>query len=152
MNIPPLPADSTGTKTMRERIEEHTKVEPCHSCHGVMINPIGFAYEGFDAMGKERATDHGKPVNTADSYAFEDGVQSYGNAAELAQVLAARPQVHRCYAGNWLEYAYGRQKKSGDSLLVDTVAKASLAGASTKQVIMQLVQAKAFSHRPLGGS
>lgn len=152
MNIPPLPADSTGTKTMRERIEEHTKVEPCHSCHGTMINPIGFAYEGFDAMGKERTTDHGKPVNTADSYNFEDGVQSYGNAAELAQVLAQRPQVHRCYAGNWLEYAYGRQKKSGDSLLIDTVAKASLSGASTKQVIMQLVQAKAFSHRPAGGS
>ncbi|MGZ5968297.1 MAG: DUF1592 domain-containing protein, partial [Polyangiales bacterium] len=78
MNIPPLPADDTGTKTMRERIEEHTKVEPCHSCHGVMINPIGFAYEGFDALGKARTTDHGKPVNSADSYNFEDGVQSYG--------------------------------------------------------------------------
>jgi hypothetical protein len=152
MNIPPLPADSSGTKTMRERIEEHTKVEPCHSCHGVMINPIGFAYEGFDAMGRVQTTDHGKPVNTAASYAFEDGVQSYGNAVELANVLAQRPQVHRCYAGNWLEYAYGRQKQKGDSALIDNVAKQSLSGASAKQLIMSLVQAKAFSHRPLGGS
>lgn len=146
--IPPLPSDPSGTKTMRQRIEDHTKVEPCHSCHGVMINPIGFAYEEFDALGKFRTTDHDQPVNAADTYNFEDGPQSYGNAVDLAKILAARPQVHRCYTGNWLEYAFGRQKAEGDTALIDAVSKKSLAGASTKEIIMQLVQARAFSHRP----
>lgn len=154
MMVPPLPKDDGTTKTMRERITAHTGKNTCGAgCHGTMINPAGFAFENYDALGKWRTMDNGKPVDAADTYPFEDGAQSYKNGVEFAKVLAARPQVHRCYTGNWLEYAYGRQKAEGDQLLVDTVGKASLAGASTKELILKLVLSKSFSHRPIvGGS
>jgi hypothetical protein len=153
MNVPPLPADDSSAKTMRERITAHTGKNTCGSgCHGTMINPAGFAFENFDALGKWRTTDNGQPVNAADVYPFEDGEQSYDGAVSFAKVLAARPQVHKCYAGNWLEYAYGRQKALGDQALIDLVAKESLGGASTKELILKLVMAKSFSHRPLTNS
>jgi hypothetical protein len=153
MMVPPLPKDEGGTLTMRERITNHTGKNTCGAgCHGTMINPAGFAFENYDALGKWRTIDNTKPVNAADTYPFEDGAQSYNNAVEFSKILAARPQVHRCYTGNWLEYAYGRRKAEGDQLLVDTVGKASLGGASTKELILKLVLSKSFSHRPLGGS
>ncbi len=146
--IPPLPPPVEG-KTTRDRVSAHTGKGTCGAgCHGTMINPAGFAFESFDAAGKWRTTDNGIPVNTADTYPFEDGPQSYSGPVEFAKVLAARPQVHRCYVGNWLEYAYGRRKATGDGALVARVAGDSLAGASTKDVILKLVLAKSFTHRP----
>lgn len=153
MNVPPLPKDEVGTYTMRERITAHTGKNTCGAgCHGTMINPAGFAFENFDALGKWRTTDNGKPVNAADVYPFEDGEQAYNGPVEFAKVLVARPQVHKCYAGNWLEYAYGRQKAEGDQALIDIVGKASLGGASTKELILKLVLSKSFSNRPAGGA
>ncbi len=152
MNVPPLPKDAGGTMTMRERITAHTGKNTCGAgCHGSMINPAGFAFEGFDAIGRARATDNGRPVNAADVYPFLDGPKAYDGAAAFAQVLAKRPQVHRCYAGNWLEYAYGRRKASGDEALIERVAGASLAGASTKELLLKLVLERSFAARP-GGS
>jgi len=152
MNVPPLPKDEVGTFTMRERITSHTGKNTCGAgCHGTMINPAGFAFENFDALGKWRTTDNGKPVNAADVYPFEDGEQAYNGPVEFAQVLVKRPQVHRCYAGNWLEYAYGRQKADGDQALIDIVSKESLSGKSTKELILKLVLSKSFSNRPAGG-
>lgn len=151
--IPPLPKDEGGTMTMRERITAHTGKGTCGAgCHGTMINPAGFAFESFDAAGKWRTTDHGKPVDTKDSYPFADGAQSYDGAVSFAKMLVARPQVHECYSGNWLEYTYGRQKAAGDAALIERVGKASMAGASTKDLVLKLVMEKSFTRRPLGGS
>lgn len=150
--IPPLPKDEGGTMTMRERISAHTGKNTCGSgCHGTMINPAGFAFETFDAVGKWRTTDKGKPVNAADIYPFTDGAQNYDGPVQFAKVLAARPQVHQCYSGNWLEYAYGRQKAEGDTALIERVASASMGGASTKDLILKLVLEKSFSRRPATG-
>lgn len=151
--IPPLPKDEGGTMTMRERISAHTGKNTCGSgCHGTMINPAGFAFETFDAVGKWRTTDKGKPVNAADTYPFADGAQTYDGPVQFAKVLAARPQVHQCYSGNWLEYTYGRQKAEGDTALIERVAAASMSGASTKELILKLVLERSFSRRPGGGS
>lgn len=153
MNVPPLPKESAGTKTMRERVQTHTGPGTCGAgCHGTMINPIGFAFESFDASGKWRTTDNGLPVDTKATYEFKDGAHTYDGPVALAKVLAARPQVHGCYAQKWLEYTYGRFPAVGDGGLVDRVARQSLGGGSVKDVIVTLVLAPSFSRRPAGGS
>jgi hypothetical protein len=155
--IPPLPDDPTG-KTMRQRVTEHTGAGTCGAgCHGTMINPIGFAFETFDAVGKWRTTDNGKPIDAHDVYDFIDVPRQktpieYDGPVALAKVLAARPQVHRCYTNKWLEYAYGRRYVPDDEGLVDRIAKVSLGGASVKDLIVELVLAPSFSQRPQGGS
>lgn len=157
--IPPLPDDPTG-KTMRQRVTEHTGAGTCGAgCHGTMINPIGFAFETFDAAGKWRTTDNGKPIDAQDTYDFLDVPRqknpiTYDGPVALAKVLAARPQVHRCYTGKWLEYAYGRRTIDDDAGLIDRISAVSLAGGSVKDLIVQLVLAPSFWQRPApqGGS
>jgi hypothetical protein len=155
--IPPLPDDPTG-KTMRQRVTEHTGAGTCGAgCHGTMINPMGFAFETFDAIGKWRTIDNGLPIDARDVYDFIDVPRqktpiAYNGPVELAKVLAVRPQVHRCYTGKWLEYAYGRRAVDDDAGLIDRISKVSLGGASVKDVIVELVLAPSFSQRPQGGS
>ena len=58
--------------TMREKVTELTSKPACMSCH-VTINPLGFSFERFDAVGRVRATDNKKPVNAASDYTTSDG-------------------------------------------------------------------------------
>lgn len=71
--------------TMRQRITELTKKETCMSCHAT-INPLGFSLEAFDAAGRFRATENGKPVDVAADYTTVDGkVIKLRGARNLAQ-------------------------------------------------------------------
>ena len=58
--------------TMREKVTELTAKPTCQSCH-VTINPLGFSFERFDAVGRIRETDNAKPVNAASEYTAADG-------------------------------------------------------------------------------
>ena len=58
--------------TMREKVTELTSKPACMSCH-VTINPLGFSFERFDAVGRVRATDNRKPVDATSDYTTADG-------------------------------------------------------------------------------
>ena len=58
--------------TMREKVTELTAKPACQSCH-VTINPLGFSFERFDAVGRVRATDNKKPVDAVADYTTSDG-------------------------------------------------------------------------------
>ena len=58
--------------TMREKVTELTSKPACMSCH-VTINPLGFSFERFDAVGRVRATDNKKPVDPVSDYVAADG-------------------------------------------------------------------------------
>ena len=74
MAIAPLAADLQPTLTTRERIELQTRPEACQSCHAT-INPLGFALERFDASGRLRQQEKGRPINASGSYVTRDGQQ-----------------------------------------------------------------------------
>jgi hypothetical protein len=67
------------------------------TCHGI-INPLGFALEQFDAVGRFREKDNGKPIDATGSYQTRAGktVQVHG-ARELATFLAGSPEVHAAF-------------------------------------------------------
>jgi hypothetical protein len=58
--------------TMREKVTQITNKTACMSCH-VTINPLGFALENFDAVGRFRTTDAEKPINPVSDYVTSDG-------------------------------------------------------------------------------
>lgn len=144
--VPPVPPGPD--KTNRERIETHTGAGTCGaSCHGTMINPAGFAFEHYDAIGQYITTDNGFDINSADSYPFASGTKSYADAIEFSQILAEGTEAHRCYAGFWLSFAYGRDLQKADAALLDKLAEESKSGASVKEIILKLVEADAFLTR-----
>jgi len=142
--IPPLPEFVPG-QTNRERVEAHTGEGFCGGCHAQIINPLGFALEGFDAMGQARSTDNGKPVNTTGEYAFSDGVKTFTGIADLAALLGESQQAHGCYAANLSEYALARDLAGGDAELVSELQEMSLEqDLSIKDVLTKMVQSSLF--------
>jgi hypothetical protein len=77
--------------TMREKVTELTAKPACQSCH-VTINPLGFSFERFDAVGRVRATDNRKPVDAVADYTTADGnVIKLTGARDVARHAAESP-------------------------------------------------------------
>lgn len=144
-NVPPLPP-ATDYKTNRERVEKHTGAGTCGaSCHGGLINPAGFAFEHYDAIGQYRDEEDGVPVDSADHYNLDGKDVSYEDAVTFDKLLADSDQVHACYAKHWLQYAYGRSEQGADSATLAELTKESRKGA--RALILALTQTQAFRTR-----
>jgi hypothetical protein len=93
----PLAPDLHPTLTTRERVSLQTKALACASCHGIM-NPVGFALENFDAVGRFRETEKDKPIDASGSYDTRAGTTAkFTGAKELAQFLADSPEVSAAF-------------------------------------------------------
>jgi hypothetical protein len=57
--------------TMREKVTRLTRQPTCQGCHGV-INPLGFSLEGYDAVGRRRNEDAGRPVDSVSQYITDE--------------------------------------------------------------------------------
>jgi hypothetical protein len=64
--------DFPANLSMREKITALTRSDNCQSCHSV-INPLGFSLEHYDALGRYRTQDAGKPVDAVSEYQTDDG-------------------------------------------------------------------------------
>jgi len=126
-------ADQT---TNRARIEALTGPGTCGAgCHGLYINPAGFAFEHFGAMGEYRTDDDGSPIDASASFEFEDGPASYVGASQFSQLLGGSLQAHACFSSYLLEYLRGREGGPEDAALVENLARSSLAGASIRDLL-----------------
>ena len=149
-NVPPLPAEDGTPKTLRTRITNFTGAGTCGAgCHSTMINPIGFAYEHYDALGRWRDTDNGLPVDAKDTYSFEGTPRSYDGATQLAQAMAEEPMAHHCYARHWLEFLGGRGLEASDEALIHRLGDRSHEKLPVTQLLELAVQSKTFKTRPL---
>lgn len=149
--IPPLP-DFIPGQTNRERVQAHTGVGSCGGCHNTFINPVGFAFEGFDAVGQARTMDNGKPIDTSGTYDFGSGPTPFKDAAELSALLAESPQAHGCYAANLSEFALARDVAGGDGAMVAALQSASISQRrSIKDTLLTIVSSKEFT-TALGGA
>jgi Protein of unknown function (DUF1592)/Protein of unknown function (DUF1588)/Protein of unknown function (DUF1595)/Protein of unknown function (DUF1587)/Protein of unknown function (DUF1585) len=136
VNVQP-PGDAGPGQTNRDLITKITA--PCGgSCHADKINPMGFAFEHYDGVGRWRTQDNGAPVDSTGSYAFEGGAKSYAGAVELSKAIAESAEFHRCYGRRWVEFTLGKTPADGDPLL-DDLTRASLAGASVKALAVKLL-------------
>ncbi len=78
-------ADFAPNLTMREKIVELTRPQACQSCHSV-INPLGFSLEHYDAVGKFRTHDNGKPIDAVSEYSTDDGATvKFAGARDVAE-------------------------------------------------------------------
>jgi cytochrome c553 len=105
-NVPPLKENAANApRSLRERMEQHRADAVCAGCHKTM-DPIGFALENFDAVGRWRDNDDGSridPSGTLYNGAHVDG------AAGLQAMLSAQPDVFTgVLTEKLLTYALGR--------------------------------------------
>jgi hypothetical protein len=116
-SVVPLAPDLHPDLTTRERVSVQTKEAACQSCHG-LINPLGFALEHFDAIGRYRQTERGQPVAAMGSYLTREGkVAEFDGARELAAFLAGNDETHEAFVRQLFHqtvkqpiYAYGKNR------------------------------------------
>ncbi len=144
-DVPPLPEDAPELRglSMRRRLEVHRANPACASCHAFM-DPPGFALEHFDAVGRFRETEEGRPVDAGGQLVTGD---AFRNAAELARILADRrtEDVVRSLAEQLLTYALGRGVEPADRLAVrEIVSRAGREGWRFHPLIVAVCESVPF--------
>jgi hypothetical protein len=146
-NVPPAPEIKAGVST-RERFAQHEVDASCSGCHSLM-DPIGFVFENYDAIGRFRTTDGGKPVDASGALtATSDADGPMVGVPALAAKLAGSADVQACMARQWFRYALGRFDQPGDACSVRAIGDAFRAAAYDLRALPQaIVQTDAFLYR-----
>ncbi len=141
----PPPLDPTAST--RERFAQHTADPSCAGCHE-LIDPIGFGFSGYDAVGAVMITDGGRPVDARGELVGTDDLDGeFVGVVQLASSLAQSEQVHRCVAQQWMTYALSRPPGPAEQCSADTVADAFIeADGDLRELLVAIVRSDAFSH------
>ncbi|MEO8181851.1 MAG: DUF1592 domain-containing protein [Deltaproteobacteria bacterium] len=138
--------------TTRDYFEWKTSMSACQGCHA-RINPVGFAFEDFDAIGRHREQEAGEPIDARGSLNLGGTILPYVGGKELAAAIASRPEALTCYARNWLRYLWGRADTKAD-LRTLTRLRQRLAERDygVRDLLVDVTESAAFSHlAPLEG-
>ncbi len=109
LNPPPIavapdPPELHADLTTRERVILQTKEDLCARCH-TMINPLGFALEHFDAVGRFRDRERDKPIDASGNYVTRTGEQvDFTGVPELARYLAESPEAHQAFTDRLFQH------------------------------------------------
>jgi hypothetical protein len=144
--LPPLNA------TTRQRYEQAINADAsCMECHR-NIDPLGFAFEHYDGLGRWRDEEHGQPIDARGELLKTDAAGAFNGALELSALLAKSQDAKSCYAGMWLAYAYGREEEPEDAC-----SRRSLEDAFTRsdgdivELVVSLTQTDGFLYRKIEG-
>jgi hypothetical protein len=145
--VPQLKEKVAGGKsmTMRERVAQHRADPACAGCHNLM-DPVGFALEKFDAVGRWRSADDGVPVDATGS--LPDGSKFDGTPG-LQRALLSRPDLFVSTLGEkLLTYASGRGLEFYDAPAIRTIVRdAGRNDYRFSAVILGIVKSAPFQMR-----
>jgi hypothetical protein len=147
ISLPPLAQGATA----RERLAGHLAAgASCNGCHSLM-DPIGLAFESFDAMGRYRDSEAGTAIDTSGEIAGASDAALAGpfvGVRAMAEKLAASSQVRACVATQWFRFAAGRSETDNDECslagLRDTFGSS---GGDVLELIVATTQTDAFWFR-----
>jgi hypothetical protein len=120
-NVPSL-KDNTVSASLpiRERLAEHRSNAACASCHR-LIDPVGFSLEQFDAVGRWRTMEEGRPIDSAGG--LPDG-STFEGVAGLEAALLKRPDAFvRTLAEKLFIFALGRAPEESDAPAIRKIVR-----------------------------
>jgi hypothetical protein len=153
--------DLSGEKSTRELVEAITQVpgSACATCHATQINPLGFATENFDSLGRLRKTQDlydangkvltSKPIDTGSvpRLWMQDTTPSTG-AADLTSMLVDSGKVEACFAREYVRYAVARHEdEQTDGCELEAVRAKLDSGQSILDALKALAQLPQFRQR-----
>jgi hypothetical protein len=150
---PPPPGIAISTPkfdpklSTRERFAQHRTDRSCSGCHA-MMDPIGFGFEHYDAIGGFRAKEGSRPIDaTGELSDTADLDGRFDGAIELSRKLATSGEVRRCFATQWFRYALGRNETDADA---SSIAEANTAfergGFDVRELVVAIAASHAFRH------
>jgi hypothetical protein len=139
-NVPALEEahDGAPPKSVRDRLTQHRANPVCASCHS-RIDPLGFALENFDPIGRWRTEDGGKPVDSSGE--LTDGTKMQGPDQLKAALLQRKELFIRNITSKMLGYALGRGLTLKDSCTVDSIVGQLKENDYKAQTLIQAIAA-----------
>jgi len=145
-DVPPL-EDKTidGSLSVRERLLEHRANPACASCHNLM-DPVGFALENYDAVGKWRNSESGQAIDATGSF---PGGASFEGVAGLEKALLERSEL---FVGTLVEklltYSLGRVVEHSDAAAVRKIVReAGSDGFRFSSIVLGIARSEPFQMR-----
>jgi hypothetical protein len=146
--IPPPPPNAANTainasagQTTRDAIQSITEVPGtvCRGCHATFINPLGFASENFDSLGRERTAQvffdatgkmtGSKAVDTTSTPAVVTGDMTPSTGiGDVTRLVVASGKVEACFATRLFRYAFRRLEGVADGPVIDGLASLAAKG------------------------
>ena len=165
--IPPPPPNAAANPPMlseslttRQVVEELTGTGVCTGCHTTIINPLGFATEGFDALGRARVEQTfydeesgavvGKaPVDTESVPRVDDGDEAVSlGPTDLVALILASDKPRACFARQYFRYTFGRiEDLDADACALDAVKQSLEAGAPLAEALRAVAMSPSFRRR-----
>jgi hypothetical protein len=147
--VQPPPVDPE--LSVRERYAAHSAQEPCQSCHK-LIDPVGFAFEHFDGVGRYRELDAGRAVDASGRIVetlATDG--EFDGAAELSALLAGSDEVARCFTLQWMRFAYGVQENAQLACALERMQQSfAQSGGQIRELLLATTRTAHFRVRQPG--
>ena len=148
-NVPELAEDHSGAspRTVRARLEQHRRIPACAGCHD-RIDPLGFALENYDVLGRWRTEEAGQPVDASGQLLTGEKFQG---PTEFKRILIERHQttILRSLTSRLLGYALGRGLRLEDSCAVDAIlAETQKDGYRAQSLITAIVLSPVFRLQP----
>jgi hypothetical protein len=144
--VPPIDEAAVGVaRSLRVQMEQHRADTLCASCHSKM-DPLGFALENYDAIGRWRTFDGKFPIDASGT--MPNGASFSGPAQMKALLSNNLPAFARALTEKMLTYALGRGVESYDRLAVKgIVQQASTADYRLQALIQSIVRSAPFQQR-----
>jgi mono/diheme cytochrome c family protein len=145
-NVPDLTEKAANSaKDLRAALEKHRASAGCASCHS-RLDPLGFALENFDAVGKFRATEDGAKVDASGS--LPGGIQFDGPMGLKRVLLERHDYFVECISEKLLTYALGRGLEHFDLPVVRQVRREAAAKENRfSELVLAIVNSVPFQMR-----
>ncbi len=144
-NVPELAQGEQLTGSLRQRMEQHRANPSCANCHARM-DPLGFALENFDAIGRFREKDGEFAIDPAGELPTGE---KFSGPTELKEILKTRQSLFaRCITEKLLTYGLGRGLEYYDRPAVDRITTAlAQNGFRFSTLIVETVKSEPFRLR-----
>jgi hypothetical protein len=131
--------------TMREKVAELTKNESCMACHQT-INPLGFVLEGYDATGRLRYLDNGRPVRTDSEYVTVEGESvALQGPRDLARHAVESRDAQRGFVRQAFQYFTGQAVGAYGPRTLDALHAAFVeSGFSIPELLVRIAEVPAL--------
>ena len=150
-DVPSLNDANIGTEvSLRERLEQHRKDPSCSPCH-LLMDPLGFGLENYDAVGVWRTHDGKFPIETSGTL---PGGQSFTGSKGLKEILRGKSDVFiHNVTEKLLTYSLGRGLERFDRPTVETISRQVTAnGYKFSALVMGVVNSKPFQMQSVEGA
>jgi hypothetical protein len=118
-----------------------------------LTDPIGFALDNFDLVGRYSKQVRGHDVDTRGQITEAgDADGSFANVAELGQKLAESSWVKQCVLRELFRFSAGREEVEADACALQDMRKRLESSGSLREALMSFVESSSFQYRPVSTS